>query len=66
MTPEDLEKLFALFERMTINQNKTYDHNLYEHMMRENKLLHKFMVWVKLSYPDVWEGWRALKDIEND
>ena len=65
MNAKDLEDLFRLFKHMTMNQSETRDHYHHEQMRSENEYFIKFSSWVKQSYPDVWEAWQAVQDIEN-
>lgn len=64
MNAKELEDLFRLFKHMTMNQSEGRDHYAMESMRHENEYHIKFASWIKQAYPDVWESWRALQDIE--
>lgn len=65
MNTKDIEDLFRLFKQMTMTPAENRDHYVYEQMRYETEYHVKFASWVKQSYPDVWEAWRALQDLEH-
>ena len=65
MNTKDIEDLFRLFKHMTMNQSENRDHYYNEQLRHENEYNIKFASWIKQTYPDVWEAWRALQDLEN-
>lgn len=63
-TIEEYNGLVQSIREMTSNNEYKYNHHLHEHMMEEIKFHNKFQSWVKQSYPEVWESWKAIRDIE--
>ena len=68
MNADELRTAYEVFKQIQFD-NKTDEqrHNSYfqEALRNENEHYIKFMSWTKQSYPDVWEAWRAMIDLEN-
>jgi len=65
MNAKDIEDLFRLFKHMSMTAGEQRDHFAYSSMSHEIEYHTKFASWVRQSYPDVWEAWRAIQDVEN-
>ena len=68
MTADELKMAYEVFKQVA-QDNKSeqdkYNHSMFAHNYADNEYSIKFMSWVKQSYPDIWEAWRAIQDIEN-
>jgi hypothetical protein len=65
MTTDDIEKLYGLFQRMSMNRSEERDFHAYNNMNSEVAYYTKFASWIKQTYPDVWEAWKAWEDLQN-
>ena len=63
-TTEEFNALVTKIQDMTQHGMDTNNYRAVEALVEENKWDMKFRSWVKQTYPEVWEGWRALQDIE--
>lgn len=64
MNTKDIEDLYKLFQQMTMSRDQQRDHHGYTSQQYEIEYFTKFASWIKQTYPDVWESWRALQDLE--
>jgi hypothetical protein len=68
MTADELKTAYEVFKQ--IQYDSKPPHEQFHSRMTTNDFADqdyfvKFSSWVKQSYPDVWEAWRAIQDIEN-
>ena len=67
MTADELKMAYEVFKQVA-QDNKSdhdkYNQNVYAQNYSDNEYYLKFMSWIKQTYPEVWESWRALKDLE--
>lgn len=68
MTSEELRTAYEMFKQIQFDSKtdeQRYNHTFYNHTMEETRHYLRFASWIKQSYPDVWEAWRAVEDIKN-
>ena len=64
ITVDEYRELVKTIRDMTLSAEDRNNYRIYEGMSEELRFNQKFIMWVKQTYPEVWEGWKALKDIE--
>ena len=65
MTTDDIEKLYGLFQRMSMSKDQQREYHSYASQQYDIEYFVEFASWIKQSYPDVWEAWRAIQDLKN-
>lgn len=66
MTAEELKEVYKLFREIqydTLPQQEKYQDNFRTQVEYDQKYFIEFTSWVKQSYPDVWEAWRAVQAV---
>lgn len=66
ITIDEYKDLVKSIREMTSSADDRINYRVHEQMAEELRFYQKFMFWVKQTHPDVWEGWKALKDIEEE
>lgn len=68
MTADELKVAYDVFKQIQFDSKPTHE-QFHSHMTAndyaDQRYFVKFSSWVKQSYPDVWEAWQAVQDIEN-
>lgn len=67
MTADELKMAYEVFKQVA-QDNKSdhdkYNSNIYAQNYSDNEYYLKFMSWIKQTYPEIWEAWKALRDLE--
>ena len=64
-TTEEFNSLVSKIQAMSQQSMDNHNYRAIEALVEEDKWNIKFRSWVKQTYPEVWEGWKALKDVED-
>lgn len=68
MTADELKMAYEVFKQVAQDskpEHDKYNNSMFAHNYADSEYMLKFMSWIKQTYPDIWESWRALQDLEH-